>query len=105
MSEAKHLDVLIVGGGIHGAITAWDAALRGLSVALVEQNDFCSGTTGNSLRVVHGGLRALQNGDLRSLRRSAREQAILLRIAAAHLRPLWTARLPRRLRALARIAP
>ncbi|MEO8200881.1 MAG: FAD-dependent oxidoreductase [Gemmatimonadota bacterium] len=86
--EDRRFDLLVIGGGIHGAAVAWDAVLRGLSVALVEQNDFCSGTTGNSLRVVHGGLRALQNGDLAGLRRSAREQAILLHIAQGHLRPL-----------------
>lgn len=86
--ESTRFDLLVIGGGIHGAAVAWDAALRGLSVALVEKSDFCSGTTGNSLGVVHGGLRALQQGDLIRLRQSAREQAILLRVAPEHLRPL-----------------
>ena len=53
--ESEQFDLLVVGGGIHGAAIAWDATLRGLRVALVEQRDFCSGTTGNSLRIAHGG--------------------------------------------------
>jgi glycerol-3-phosphate dehydrogenase len=90
LDQLQHgqFDVLIIGGGLHGAIAAWDASLRGLRTALVERDDFCSGTTGNSLRVVHGGLRALQQGDLVRLRESAREQATLLRIASNYLQPL-----------------
>ena len=52
----QKFDVLVVGGGIHGAITAWDAALRGVSVALIERGDFGSGTSQNSLKIIHGGL-------------------------------------------------
>ena len=50
-------DVLIIGGGIYGLFTAWDAALRGLSVALVEKGDFGHATSSSSQRVIHGGLR------------------------------------------------
>ena len=86
--ESEHFDLLIVGGGIQGAAIAWDASLRGLRVALIEQRDFCSGTTGNSLRIAHGGLRAIQQFAVGRLRQSAREQAILFRIAPAHVQPL-----------------
>jgi glycerol-3-phosphate dehydrogenase len=86
--ESETFDLLVVGGGIHGATIAWDACLRGLRVALVEQRDFCSGTTANSLRIVHGGLRAIQQFAVGSLRQSAREQAILIRIAPSYVQPL-----------------
>jgi glycerol-3-phosphate dehydrogenase len=81
-------DLLIVGGGIHGAAVAWDAAQRGLSVALVEANDFASGTSWNSLKTIHGGLRHLQRADLAGLRESVRERRALLRIAPGLVRPL-----------------
>ena len=86
--ETEHFDLLIVGGGIYGSAIAWDASLRGLRVALVEQRDFCSGTTGNSLRIAHGGLRAMQQLAVGKLRESAREQAILFRIAPSLVQPL-----------------
>lgn len=86
--ESEQFDLLVVGGGIHGATIAWDASLRGLRVALVEQRDFCSGTTGNSLRIAHGGLRAIQQFAVGRLRQSAREQAILFRIAPSYVQPL-----------------
>jgi glycerol-3-phosphate dehydrogenase len=74
-------DVAIIGGGIYGACAAWDASLRGLSVALVERVDFGHATSSQSLKVVHGGLRYLQHADLRRLRVSDRERATLMRIA------------------------
>jgi glycerol-3-phosphate dehydrogenase len=86
--ESESFDLLVIGGGIHGAAIAWDASLRNLRVALVEQRDFCSGTTGNSLRIAHGGLRALHQLAIGKLRESAREQAILFRIASSHVQPL-----------------
>ena len=58
-------DVVVVGGGIQGACIAWDAALRGLSVALIERGDFGGATSANSLKTIHGGLRYLRDGDLR----------------------------------------
>lgn len=74
-------DVVIIGGGIYGAFAAWDAALRGLSVALLEQGDFGGATSANSQKIVHGGFRYLQHGDLRRMRQSIRERRALLRIA------------------------
>jgi len=81
-------DVLVIGGGIVGACVAWDAALRGLSVALVEKNDFASGASSNSLKIVHGGLRYLQQLDFRRMRESSRERSIWLRIAPHLIDPL-----------------
>ena len=70
----KEFDVVIVGGGIFGACAAWDAALRGFSVALVERRDFCSGASANSFKIVHGGIRYLQHADLVRLRASCHER-------------------------------
>jgi glycerol-3-phosphate dehydrogenase len=81
-------DLLVIGGGIHGAAVAWDAAQRGLAVGLVEAADFGSGASWNSLKTIHGGLRHLQRADVAGLRESSRERAALLRIAPALVRPL-----------------
>src|SRR4051794_19010006 len=81
-------DVLVVGGGIYGAAIAWDAAQRGLDVALVEKDDFGAGPSWNSLKTIHGGLRYLQRLDLRRMRDSVRERRALLRIAPGLVRPL-----------------
>ncbi|MGC1216651.1 MAG: glycerol-3-phosphate dehydrogenase/oxidase [Phormidesmis sp.] len=84
----QSFDLLVIGGGIHGACVAWEATLRGLSVALVEQSDFASGTSANSLKVIHGGLRYLQTADLRRMRQSIRERQTLMRIAPHLVHPL-----------------
>ena len=81
-------DVLVIGGGIHGACVAWDAVLRGLTVCLVEKSDFASATSANTLKIVHGGLRYLQHGDYRRMRESIGERRALLRIAPQLVRPL-----------------
>lgn len=81
-------DLLVVGGGVHGACVAWDAALRGLSVGLVERDDFGAATSANSLRIVHGGLRYLARGDLTRMRESIEERSTLLRIAPQLVQPL-----------------
>ena len=81
-------DVVIVGGGIHGAAAAWEAASRGLSVALLEADDFGGGASWNSLKTIHGGLRHLQRLDVAGLRESARERRALMAIAPALVRPL-----------------
>ena len=77
----KIYDVAVIGGGIYGAWVAREAAHRGLSVALVEQGDFGSGTSSNSQRIAHGGLRYLQHADFKRMRESIRERSILMRIA------------------------
>jgi glycerol-3-phosphate dehydrogenase len=81
-------DLLVVGAGIHGACAAWDAALRGLSVAIVDRDDFGAGTSANTLRIVHGGLRYLARGNLARMRESIRERSTLLRIAPGLVQPL-----------------
>jgi glycerol-3-phosphate dehydrogenase len=87
LAEREH-DLIVVGGGIYGVAAAWDAAQRGLQVALVEAEDFGGGTSWNSLRTIHGGLRHLQRADLSGHRESVRERRALLRIAPALVRPL-----------------
>ena len=81
-------DLLVVGGGIYGACVAWEAVLRGLSVAVVEKADFGSATSANSLKIIHGGLRYLQHGDIRRMRDSIFERTTLLRIAPHLIHPL-----------------
>ena len=81
-------DVVVIGGGIYGASVARDAALRGLRVGLVEQNDFGSGTSSNSHKIIHGGLRYLQHADLKRMRESIRERSTLIRIAPHLVHPM-----------------
>ena len=84
----QKFDILVIGGGIHGAITAWDAALRGASVALIERGDFGSGTSQNSLKIIHGGLRYLQDRNLSRIRTMARERTTWMKIAPHLVHPL-----------------
>src|SRR5207237_4335599 len=84
----RTVDLLVIGGGIIGAGIARDAALRGLSVALVEQADFASGTTSRPTRLIHGGLRYLELFDFGLVRSDMREREILLRIAPHLVFPL-----------------
>lgn len=86
--EGRLFDVVVIGGGIYGACLAWEAASRGMSVALIEKNDFASGTSANSLKIIHGGLRYLQHLDFKRLRESARERTILMNIAPHLVHPL-----------------
>jgi glycerol-3-phosphate dehydrogenase len=81
-------DVLVIGGGIVGAGVARDAARRGLAVALVEKEDFGCGTTSRSTRLIHGGLRYLEERDFGLVREALREREILLRIAPHLVCPL-----------------
>ena len=85
---SRPFDLLVIGGGIYGAIAAWDATLRGLSVALVDRGDFGGGTSFNSAKTVHGGIRALQSGNVAALRRFARERRTLARLLPHLVRPL-----------------
>ncbi len=77
----REFDLLVLGGGITGAGVARDAALRGLSVALVEAGDFASGTSSRSSRLIHGGLRYLRQGQLRLVWEACHERSVLLEIA------------------------
>ena len=81
-------DLLVIGGGITGCGVARDAAMRGLKVALVERDDFASGTSGRSSRLVHGGIRYLEHGQFHLVYESIRERQTLLRIAPHLVKPL-----------------
>ena len=81
-------DLVVVGAGIYGAATAWDASLRGLSVALIDKADFGSGTSFNNLKTIHGGIRYLQNADFKRMRESVRERRNLMGIAPHLVHPL-----------------
>src|SRR5215472_9188695 len=87
MAEDR-FDVLVIGGGITGAGIALDAAARGFSVALVEKDDFASGTSGRSSRMIHGGLRYLTQYEVGLVREALRERKILRQLAPHLIRPL-----------------
>jgi glycerol-3-phosphate dehydrogenase len=78
---SEEFDIVVVGGGITGAGVALDAAARGLSVALLERDDFASGTSSKSSKLIHGGLRYLQQGDVRLVYEALRERKRLRRNA------------------------
>jgi glycerol-3-phosphate dehydrogenase len=84
----RHFDVVVVGGGITGAGIARDAALRRLTVALIDKDDFASGTSSKSTKLVHGGLRYLEQGHVKLVFESVNERAVLRRIAPHLVRPL-----------------
>ncbi|UKK84439.1 glycerol-3-phosphate dehydrogenase/oxidase [Sphingopyxis sp. BSN-002] len=79
--ESRRFDLAVIGGGITGAGIARDAAMRGLSVALVEARDYASGTSSRSSKMIHGGLRYLAQGDIALVKEAASERQILRRIA------------------------
>jgi glycerol-3-phosphate dehydrogenase len=87
MSE-EEFDVVVVGGGITGAGVALDAATRGYSVALLERADYASGTSSRSSKLVHGGLRYLQNFDLGLVREALLERQLMVALAPHLVRPL-----------------
>ncbi|HTK79083.1 MAG TPA: glycerol-3-phosphate dehydrogenase/oxidase [Rhizomicrobium sp.] len=84
----ERFDLLIIGGGITGACVARDAAMRGLSVVLVEKNDFACATSAHNSKLIHGGLRYLRNFELGLVRESLRERRIWQRIAPHLVHPL-----------------
>jgi glycerol-3-phosphate dehydrogenase len=84
----RELDLLVIGGGITGAGILRDAVMRGLRAALVDQGDFGAGTSSRSSRLIHGGLRYLEHGQLRLVFEALRERSILLRIAPHLVHPL-----------------
>ncbi len=81
-------DLLVCGGGVYGAWTAYDAALRGLKVALVEQNDWASGTSSASSKLIHGGLRYLETFDFKLVKKALKERGMLLKAAPHRVWPL-----------------
>lgn len=81
-------DLIVVGAGFYGAVAAWDATLRGLSVALIDQGDFGGATSFNNLKTLHGGLRSLQSMNLRQMRLFIRERRALARVAPHLVQPL-----------------
>ncbi len=74
-------DIIVIGGGATGLATAWDAASRGYKVALLEQADFATATSSRSTKLLHGGVRYLQNGELGLVREALHERAFLLKNA------------------------
>jgi glycerol-3-phosphate dehydrogenase len=85
---SESFDVVVIGGGITGAGCALDAATRGYSVALVEKSDFSAGTSSRSSKLVHGGLRYLQNFDLGLVREALLERQIMVGLAPHLVHPL-----------------
>src|SRR5262245_42944455 len=86
--DLADFDLAIVGGGINGVGIARDAAGRGLKVLLVEQSDLAAGTSSASSKLIHGGLRYLEQGAFRLVRASLAEREVLLRMAPHLIRPL-----------------
>jgi glycerol-3-phosphate dehydrogenase len=81
----EHFDVLVIGGGINGVGVALDAITRGLSVALIESEDFASGTSSRSSKLIHGGLRYLEQYDFKLVREALHERELLVSSLAPHL--------------------
>ena len=85
---AEPVDLLVIGGGITGAGIARDAALRGIRTALVDKGDFGGATSSHSSRLIHGGLRYLEHGELHLVFEASHERRVLLAIAPHLVRPL-----------------
>lgn len=90
LRSAPSTRVLIIGGGINGIATFRDLALQGVPVTLVERSDFCSGASAASSHMIHGGVRYLENGELRLVKESLIERNRLLASAPHYVRPLKT---------------
>jgi glycerol-3-phosphate dehydrogenase len=86
--DGEHFDVAVIGGGVNGVAIARECAGAGRRTLLVEQNDFAAGTTSRSTRIIHGGLRYLEHGDLAQVRESLREREYLLRRYPCLVHPL-----------------
>ena len=84
----QQFDLLVCGGGIYGAWTAYDAALRGLRVAIVEQGDWANATSSASSKLIHGGLRYLESFDFRLVKKALAERQMLLQTAPHRVWPL-----------------
>ena len=86
--DTAPFDVAVIGAGINGAGIARDAALRGLRVVVFDKNDMCSGTSAVSSRLIHGGLRYLEHGEIPLVFESLRERITLRRIAVHLVKPI-----------------
>jgi glycerol-3-phosphate dehydrogenase len=86
--EGQHFQVVVIGGGINGVAVARQCARAGKHTLLIEQNDFASGVTSRSTRIIHGGLRYLEHGDLGLVRESLREREKLLRERSHLVHPM-----------------
>lgn len=84
----QEFDLIIIGAGMFGVCAAWEAVQQGLSVAVVEKGDFCQATSANHYKMVHGGIRYIQHGDIYRIRESSRERSAFLRIAPHLVSPL-----------------
>src|SRR5438445_4712701 len=86
--EGQHFQVVVIGGGINGVAIARECARAGKRTLLLEQNDFASGVTSRSTRIIHGGLRYLEHGELGLVRESVRERERLLAERSHLVQPL-----------------
>ena len=86
--DGQHFHVVVIGGGINGVAVARECARAGKRTLLVEQNDFASGVTSRSTRIIHGGLRYLEHGELGLVRESVRERERLLRERSHLVHPI-----------------
>jgi len=86
--EGQHFQVVVIGGGINGVAVARQCARAGKRTLLVEQNDFASGVTSRSTRIIHGGLRYLEHGELGLVRESLHERQKLLRERSHLVQPM-----------------
>ncbi|MBW2647966.1 MAG: glycerol-3-phosphate dehydrogenase/oxidase [Deltaproteobacteria bacterium] len=85
---SQNFDVLVIGGGIHGAAIARETALAGLKTALIEKKDFSHATSSNSLKIIHGGLRYLQHLNIKRMRESIKSRRAMMRFAPHLVKPL-----------------
>ena len=83
--KSHEFDIIVIGGGVVGSGIALDAAARGLSVALLECNDFASGTSSRSSKLIHGGLRYLEQFDFKLVREALHEREMMITDLAPHL--------------------
>ena len=82
---SEEFDILVIGGGVVGSGIALDAAARGLKVALVESEDFAAGTSSRSSKLIHGGLRYLEQFDFKLVREALHEREMMITDQAPHL--------------------
>lgn len=84
----QNFDLLVIGGGIFGAVAVWEATQRGLKAALIEATDFSHGSSANSYKIIHGGIRYMQHLDIPRVLSSARERSAFIRMAPHLCKPL-----------------